>query len=348
MKVDYLKNLGKTFIIAEVSANHGQSFSRAVEMMKIAKKCGANAVKFQCYTPDTMTLDCNNKYFRIKHPQLGGQSLYNLYKKAYTPWVWFKKLKKITDDLGIIFFATSFDRTSVDFLESLNVPIHKVSSFELVDLPLIEYIAMTKKPLILSTGMANLEEIKEAVNVAKKKGAKEIALLKCVSDYPAKYEEMNLKTIPDMAKKFKLSVGLSDHSLGIAMSIAGVSLGARVIEKHFTLSRKIKSPDSFFSTEPQELKIIVENIRLVEKALGKVFYGTTIQEKKSKIFRRSLFVVKNMKKNDVINEDNIRSIRPGNGLHARFLKTISGKKISKNVRIGTPMRLSLVSRDTQK
>jgi pseudaminic acid synthase len=342
MKSDYIKNLDKTFIIAEISANHGQSFSRAVEMVKIAKQCGTDAVKFQCYTPDTMTIDCDNKYFRIKHSKWRGQTLYELYKKAYTPWNWFKKLKKIADDLGIVFFATSFDKTSVDFLEGLNVSMHKIASFELIDLPLIEYIAKTKKPLILSTGMATLGEIKEAVCVAKKTGAKDIALLKCVSDYPAKYDEMNLRTIPDISKRFKLPVGLSDHTLGITTSIAGVCLGAKIVEKHFTLSRKLKTPDSFFSIEPEDLKLLVDSIRVAEKALGKIEYKANKDEAKNKIFRRSLFAIKVIKKGEKFTEDNIRSIRPGYGIEPKHLKGVLGKKSNRNIKKGSPLLARLI------
>jgi pseudaminic acid synthase len=333
-----------TFIAAEVSANHGQDLNRAIEMIKSAKKCGADAVKFQCYTPDTITINCDSRYFRIKHPEWGGQTLYELYKKAYTPWKWFPKLKKIADDMGIIFFATAFDKTSVDFLESLNVQIHKIASFELVDLPLIEYAAKTKKPLILSTGMATWEEIKEAVNISKRAGAKDVTLLKCVSDYPAKYEEMNLRTIPDMAKSFRLPVGLSDHTLGTATSIAGVCLGAVMIEKHFTLSRKIKTPDSFFSIEPAELKELVDSIKIVEKALGTVNYGCMDNEKNSMIFRRSLFTVKDIKMGEKFTELNIRSIRPSGGLHPRYLKEICTKVSMKKIKKGTPLNWSLVGR----
>lgn len=338
------KKLKNCFIVAEISANHGQNFNRAVALIKKAKECGADAVKFQCYTPDTLTIDCDNKYFRIKHPKWGGQTLYQLYKKAYTPWKWFKKLKKVADDLGIVFFATSFDKTSVDFLEELGVSLHKVSSFELVDLPLIEYIAKTHKPLILSTGMATLFEIKEAVDTAKRAGAKNIILLKCVSTYPAKPEEMNLRVIPDMAKRFNLPVGLSDHTLGIATSIAAVCLGAKLIEKHFCLSRKIETPDSFFSLEPQELKQLVENIRIVEKSLGKVHYGLTMEEKKSKDFRRSLFVVKNIKKGEVFTKDNIKSIRPADGLVAKYLSRVLGKKANKEIKKGTPLNWKLIDK----
>lgn len=330
------------FIVAEISANHGQNFNRAVALIKKAKECGADAIKFQCYTPDTLTIDCNNKYFRIKHPKWGGQTLYQLYQKAYTPWHWFKKLKKIADDLGIIFFATAFDKTSVDFLEQLRVSVHKIASFELVDLPLIEYMAKTKKPLILSTGMATISEIEKTVNTAKSAGAKDIILLKCVSSYPANPEDMNLKTIPHMKELFNCPVGLSDHTLGIGISIAAVSLGAVMVERHFTLSRAQKTPDSFFSIEPQELKELVENIRIVEKALGKVRYGLMLEEKKSRIFRRSLFAVKDIKKEEVFTEDNVKSIRPANGLKPEYLKIILGKKAKKNIKKGTPLRWELV------
>jgi len=331
-----------TFIIAEISANHGQSFKRAVSLIKKAKECGADAVKFQCYTPDTMTIDCDNKYFRIKHPKWGGQTLYQLYKKAYTPWSWFKKLKKIAEDLGLVFFATSFDRTAVDFLEELNVPIHKIASFELVDLPLIEYVAKTKKPLILSTGMATVAEIDEAVNTARKAGVREIVLLRCVSSYPAKPEEMDLRTIPHMKELFRCPIGLSDHTLGIGVSIAAVSLGAKVIEKHFTLSRTIETPDSFFSIEPKELSNLVDNIRMVEKALGKVHYGLTKEEKKSRIFRRSLFVVKDIEKGEIFTEKNIKSIRPAKGIPPKYLDRIIGKVSTKRIKRGTPLQWKFV------
>lgn len=339
------RKIGKNcpvFIIAEISANHAQSFNQAVTLIKKAKECGADAVKFQTYTPDTVTIDIDNKYFRVKHPKWGGQTLYQLYKKAYTPWSWFKKLKKTADDLGIMFFSTAFDKTSVDFLEELNVPLHKIASFELVDLPLIEYMAKTKKPLIMSTGMANLSEIKEAVNTAKKAGSREITLLKCVSTYPAKPEEMNLKTIPHMGELFGLPVGLSDHTLGIGVSVAAVAQGAGIIEKHFTLSRRIKTPDSFFSIEPHELKELVENIRTAEQSLGKVHYGLTDGEKRSRVFRRSLFVVKDIKKGERVTEENIKSIRPADGLKPKYLKRILGRKVGRNIKKGTPLKWDLI------
>jgi pseudaminic acid synthase len=338
------KRLKNCFIIAEISANHGQNFNRAVALIKKAKECGADAVKFQTYTPDTLTIDVDNKYFRIKHPKWGGQTLYQLYKKAYTPWHWFRKLKKVADDLGIVLFATVFDKTSVDFLEKLGVPLHKIASFELIDLPLIEYMAKRKKPLILSTGMATLSEIEEAVETAKNAGAKDIILLKCVSSYPAKAEEMNLITIKDMEKRFGCPVGLSDHTLGIGVSIAAVSLGARVIEKHFTLSRKMKTPDSFFSAEPRELKMLVDNIRIIEKAFGRVRYGFTKHEKNNRIFRRSLFIIKDIKAGERINQENVKSIRPGYGLPPKYLKDIYGKKARVNIKRGTPLYWKMVEK----
>lgn len=340
------KRIGRgcpVFLVAEVSANHGQCLKRAVKMIKVAKESGADAVKFQAGRPDTLTINVDNKYFRIKHPQWGGQTLYELYEKTYTPWEWFKELKQIADDLGIMFFATAFDKTSVDFLEQLNVPVHKIASFELVDLPLIEYAAKTQKPLILSTGMADICEIQEAVNTARQAGAKEIILLKCVSSYPASPEDMNLKTIPHMKEFFNCPVGLSDHSLGIGVSLCAVALGAAAIEKHFTLSRKTKTLDSFFSIEPPELKSLVESIRVVEKAIGNVHYGTTDQEKKNKeMFGRSLFVVEDIKAGEVFTEDNIRSIRPGHGLSPKYLKDILGKTARKDIKKGRPLMWDLV------
>lgn len=340
------RKIGKdypAFIIAEISGNHAQNFKYAVDLIKKAKTRGVDAVKFQTYTPDTLTLDVNTKYFQIRHPKWGGQTLYNLYKNAYAPWSWFKKLKKIADDLGIIFFSTVFDKTAVDLLEDLEVPLHKISSFELVDLSLIEYVAKTKKPLIFSTGMATVSEIEEAINVARKAGAKDIALLKCVSGYPARPEDMNLITISNMEKLFNCSIGLSDHTLGIGVSIAAVALGAKVIEKHFTLSRKLKTPDNFFSIEPDELKNLVENIRMTEKAIGRVCYGLTGEEKNNKVFRRSLFAVKDIKKEEIFTEENIRSIRPGHGLHTRYLKEIIGKRALKDIKKGLPLSWKIVS-----
>jgi N-acetylneuraminate synthase len=265
-----------------------------------------------------------------------------LYKSAHTPWSWFKKLKDLADDLGIIFFSTAFDKTSVDFLEDLGVPIHKAASFELVDIPLIEYMAKTGKPLILSTGMATFREIDQAVKAAKRGGAKDIALLKCVSSYPAKPEEMNLKTIPNMEKLFRCPVGLSDHTLGTEAALAAVSLGAKIIEKHFTLSRRIKTSDSFFSIEPSELKALVDSIRTVESALGKVRYGLSAEEKKTILFRRSVFAVEDIKKGEKFTAQNTRSIRPGYGLAPKYLKSILGKKANRYISKGTPLKRGFI------
>jgi pseudaminic acid synthase len=331
-----------TYVIAEISANHNQDFGTAVKLIRKAKECGVDAVKFQAYTPDTLTVNVDNKYFRIKHPRWRGQTLYELYKKAYTPWKWFKKLKKVADDLGILFFATAFDKTSVDFLEELDVKLHKISSFELVDLPLIEYAAKTKKPLILSTGMATIKEIEDAVDTARRTGAKKIILLKCVNSYPAKPEEINLRTIPDMKKRFGCPVGLSDHSLGIGAAVCAVALGADVIEKHFTLWRKTKTPDYSFSIEPQELKELVENVRVAEKALGNAQYKLTEDEKKSIIYRRSLFAVENIKKGGFFTEENVKSIRPAYGLRPKYIATILGKKAKRDIKKGTPLGWDLI------
>lgn len=332
------------FIIAELSANHRQSYTNAVKLIKAAKSSGADAVKLQTYTPDTITIDVDNRFFRVDHPEWGGQTLYQLYKKAYTPWKWFGKLKKAADDAGIIFFSTAFDKTSVDFLEELGVPAHKLSSFELVDLPLIEYTAKTKKPLILSTGMATENEIKEAVDTAKKAGAKDIILLKCVSSYPADPAQMNLKMIPHLEKTFCLPVGLSDHGLDMAVPSAAVALGAKVIERHFTLSRNTKSPDSFFSTEPDELKELITNIRSVEKALGKVRYSLSREEKKSRLHRRSLFAVKDIKKGEIFTGENIRSIRPAYGISPKYEKKMIGRRSSKNIKKGTPISFGQIGK----
>ena len=331
-------------IIAEISANHGQQFKRAVALVKKAKECGVDAVKFQTYTPDTLTIDCKNRYFRIRHAKWGGQTLHQLYSDGWMPWPWLKRLKRIADDLGLVFFSTAFDKTAVDFLEELRVPFHKIASFELIDLPLIEYVAKTKKPLILSTGMATMTEIREAVHTAKRAGAGEIILMKCVSSYPAKPEEMNLKTIPDLMRKFRCSVGLSDHTLGIGTSIAAVSLGAKLVEKHFTLSREIKTIDNFFSIEPHELKSLVENIRISEKALGRKHYGLTDDEKRNLVFRRSLFAVRDIGKGEVFTEDNVRSIRPSNGLDPKHLKKVLGARANRRIRRGTPLHLAFIER----
>lgn len=324
----------KVYIVAEVSANHGQSFDRAVKMIYKAKECGADAIKFQAYTPETMTLDCKNKHFMLRHSAWSGQSLYELYKKAYTPWDWFPKLKKAADNEGIDFFATAFDRTSVDMLESIKVHIHKIASFEIVDLPLIEYAASKKKSMIISTGMSSIEEIKDAVKAIRKNSCSDITLLKCVSSYPAEPKDMNLKTIIDMKKRFKCNIGLSDHSIENDAAVVCLSMGVSMIEKHFVLSRKDKTPDAFFSLEPEQLKELVYRVRIGEKMLGSINYGEVVSEKKNRMFRRSLFAVEDIKKDELLSKHNIRSIRPGYGLPPKFFKKVIGKKAKKNIKKG--------------
>jgi pseudaminic acid synthase len=332
------------YIIAELSANHNQDFNQAVQLIKAAKEAGADAIKLQTYTPDTITIDCDNEYFRIgKGTIWEGKTLYKLYQEAFTPWEWQPKLKQVANDLGMDLFSSPFDRTAVDFLEEMEVPAYKVASFELVDVPLIQYIAKTGKPIIMSTGMATLAEIDEAVTVARVAGCKEIALLKCTSAYPADPAEMNLRTIPHMEEAFGVPVGLSDHTLGIAVPLAAVVLGACIVEKHFTISRSIPGPDSAFSLEPQEFKTMVDAIRIAEDAVGTVSYMISEEEKASRVFRRSLFAVENIKKGEILTEKNIRSIRPGYALHTRFIKNVLGRKASQEINKGTPLNWDLIA-----
>ena len=332
------------YIIAEMSANHSQDFDQAVRILHAAKEAGADAVKLQTYTPDTLTISSDKEYFRIGGGTLwDGRTLYDLYREAYMPWEWQPKLKKIADEIGIDLFSTAFDASAVDFLEEMGVPVHKVASFEVVDISLIEKMARTGKPLIISTGMATLGETEEAVQAARRAGATQIALLKCTSAYPAPPEEMNLRTIPHLAEAFGVPVGLSDHTLGIAVPVAAVALGACIVEKHFTLSRDIPGPDSAFSLEPHELKAMVEAIRTVEKALGKVHYGVSEREAQSRVFRRSLFVVKDMKAGEVFTKENVRSIRPAYGLPPKYFNQILGRRASRDIPAGTPLSWQLVS-----
>jgi len=335
--------LSKTFIVAELSANHAGSIKIAIDTIKAASKAGADAIKLQTYTPDSLTIDCNNEFFQIKGTLWNGNSLYRLYEKAQTPWHWHKKLKKVAEDLGLIFFSTPFDFNSVDFLEELDVPIYKIASFELVDYYLLEKIAATKKPVIMSTGMATLSEIDEAVKVLRDNGTKDLALLKCTSAYPSPYEEIHLKTLPHIAKTFKVTVGLSDHSQGIAVPIAAVALGAKIIEKHFILSRDIPSPDAPFSLEPKEFSQMVDAIRATEKALGEINYELTNKQKENRVFRRSLFVVEDMKKGERFSYRNVKSIRPGYGLPPKYLSVIIGKKARRAISRGTPLSWDLIN-----
>lgn len=330
------------FIIAEMSANHNHDFDAAVRILHAAKEAGADAIKIQTYTADTLTIACDAPPFQIKGGPWAGQTLHALYQQAYTPWDWQPKLKKIADDIGLIFFSTPFDATAVDFIEDMGVPCHKIASFELVDVPLIEKCAATGKPLIMSTGMASLSEIEDAVNAARGAGARDIILLKCNSAYPAPPEDMNLRTIPHLAEAFDVPAGLSDHTLGIAVPVAAVTLGACVIEKHFTLSRAEKGPDSFFSVEPAEWRAMVDAIRTVEKSLGRVKYQISEKEEGSRVFRRSLFAVEDIPAGAPLTEKNVRSIRPGDGLPPKFLKKILGMKAGRAIKRGTPLSWDLI------
>jgi pseudaminic acid synthase len=332
------------FCVAEVSANHNQDFEKAVRIIQAAKDAGADAVKLQTYTPDTITIASDREYFRVGGGTLwDGKTLYELYAEAYTPWEWQPKLKRAAEDLGMQCFSSAFDASAVDFLESIDVPAHKVASFELVDLALIRKMATTGKPLIISTGMATLDEIEEALTAARQAGATQLALLKCTSAYPAPAEEMNLRTIPELSRRFGLPVGLSDHTMGITVPVTAVSLGASIIEKHLTLARADGGPDSAFSLEPHEFKAMVEAVRTTEKALGEIHFGVSEREDRSRVFRRSLFVVRDLKKGEKFTGENVRSIRPGHGLHTRHLAEVLGKAAAQDIDRGTPLRWELVS-----
>jgi N-acetylneuraminate synthase len=333
------------YLVAEVSANHHQKFDQAVKIIQAAKDAGADAVKLQTYTPDTITIASNRPEFRISSGTIwDGRSLYDLYGDAHTPWDWQPRLKVLANSLGLDLFSTPFDPTAVDFLEKMNVPVHKVASFELVDIPLIQKIARTGKPMIMSTGMATIEEIEEAVQAARQAGAEQIALLKCTSAYPSPPEEMNLRSIPELFRRFDVPVGLSDHTMGTAVPVAAVALGACIIEKHFTLSRSEPGPDSSFSLEPHEFKAMAEAVRVSEKALGEIHFGIEAQEASSRVFRRSLFVVQDVKRGEAFTLENVRSIRPGYGLHTRHLSEILGQHAACDIERGTPLSWDLVHR----
>ncbi len=339
----YIGERHPVFIIAEISANHLQNFDLAVDTIKAIKESGADAVKLQTYTPDTITINCDNEFFQIKHGTLwDGKTLYELYKEAYTPWEWQPELKRIAEELGLICFSSPFDTTAVDLLEKMEVPAYKIASFEITDIPLIEYVASKGKPVIISTGIATLSDIEEAIVACKKMGNEQIALLKCTSAYPAPLEELNLNTIPNLKETFKTVAGLSDHTLGISVPIAAVALGARIIEKHFILDRNIGGPDAAFSLETQEFKNMVESIRETEKALGEINYELTEKAKKSRDFSRSLFVVKDIKAGENFTKDNVKSIRPGFGLHTRHLNEVLCRKARKNLKKGTPLSWDII------
>jgi pseudaminic acid synthase len=331
------------YIVAELSANHGQKFGQGAELIRAAREAGADAVKLQTYTPDTLTIDSQKEWFQIEKGSLwAGRTLYELYKEAFTPWEWQPKLMKIANDLGLPLFSSPFDFSSVDFLEKMDVPAYKIASFELVDLPLIKRAAATGKPVILSTGMASIAEIEEAVSAARQAGATEIALLKCTSGYPALPKEMNLRTIPHLAATFGAPVGLSDHSLGISIPVAAVSLGAAIIEKHLTLSRADRGPDSAFSLEPAEFKAMVEAVRTAEQALGGIHYGSSEDESANLRFRRSLFITKDVSAGTELSAENVRSIRPAMGLPPRHYDQVLGRTVVRDVEMGTPLSWDLI------
>ncbi len=333
------------YIIAELSANHGGSFDKAVRVLHAMQESGADAVKIQTYTADTMTIDCGAEPFVVGGGTLwDGRTLHDLYREAHTPWEWQPELQKVAQILGLDFFSTPFDASAVGFLEAMDVPLYKIASFEIVDLPLIRKVAATGKPLIMSTGMATLAEIEEAVAAAHSAGCTQLALLKCNSGYPAPPEEMNLRTIPHLGHAFNVPVGLSDHTLEVAVPVAAVAMGACIIEKHFTLDRSEGGPDSAFSLEPGEFRKMVDAVRVTEKAIGTVRYSVAEKESASRVFRKSLFVVKDVAAGEPFTAENVRCIRPGYGLHSRFLESVLTAKAAINLTRGTPLQLSHLDR----
>ena len=328
----------RTIVVAEISANHGHDIEIAKKTIKAIKESGADAVKIQTYTADTITMDCDNEYFQIKQGTLwDGTTLYKLYQEAYTPWEWHEELFDYAKEVGITIFSSPFDKTAVDLLESLDTPAYKVASFEITDIPLIQYMASKQKPMIISTGIASIGDIKEAVDACKAEGNYDITLLKCTSSYPAPYEEINLLTIPNIKDTFGVKVGLSDHTMGSAVALGAVALGAKFIEKHVILDRAIGGPDASFSMEISEFKAMVNEIRNLEKALGKVNYDLTEKTLNNRVFSRSLFFTEDVKKGEIITEENMRSIRPGYGLHPRYYNEILGEKVTKDIERGTPV-----------
>ncbi|UCV10580.1 pseudaminic acid synthase [Dechloromonas denitrificans] len=332
------------FVIAEMSGNHNQSLERALEIVEVAAKTGAHGLKIQTYTPETMTIDLNEREFSISDPNSlwAGTSLYQLYGEAYTPWDWHKPIFDRARELGLVAFSTPFDDTAVDFLESLDVPCYKIASFENTDLPLIRRVAATGKPLIISTGMASVAELDETVRAAREAGCKDLILLKCTSTYPATAANTNIRTIPHLRQLFGCEVGLSDHTMGVGVSVASVGLGATVVEKHFTLSRADGGVDSAFSMEPAEMAQLVKETELAWQALGEVSYGPTEAEKKSLQYRRSLYVVQDMKAGERLTSENLRAIRPGLGLATKYVEVALGKAVNQNVKRGTPLTWDLL------
>ena len=332
------------FIVAEMSGNHNGSFMCAKKIIDAAAKAGVDAIKLQTYTADTLTIDSDKKYFKIKSGPWAGKTLYQLYSQAHTPWQWQPKLKKYAEKKGLIFFSTPFDETAVSFLEKMNVSLYKIAGYEMADIPLLKKIATTKKPIILSAAMASKKEIALSVRTLRKHGTKELAVLHCVNAYPAIPLDMNIKTIPEIIKHFKVVSGLSDHSLSNIAAIGSVALGGSIIEKHITLSRVDVGPDVAFSLEPDEFKSLVESVRTLEASLGEAGYGIGVNELPSAIFKRSVFAVQDIHKGERFTKENIRVIRPGNGLVPKYYDNIIGKKASKNIERGTPLAKKLISK----
>ena len=338
-------NIGEgypVFIIAELSANHNGSLETAIDTIRAAKRAGANCIKFQTYTSDTITIDSDEDDFIIKGTIWGGRKLYDLYNEAYTPWEWHKELFSVAKEEGLICFSSPFDKTAVDFLESLNVPAYKIASFEITDIPLIEYVASKGKPIIISTGIAELADIELALETCRRVGNHQIALLKCTSSYPAPVEEANLSMIKDFENRFNVIGGLSDHTMGSTVPIVSTCLGAKIIEKHFILDRSIGGADASFSMNEQEFKEMVKSVREAEIAIGKVDYQLTLKQTKGKDFSRSLYIVKDMKEGDIFTEENIRSIRPGYSLHPKYLFEILGKKTKVNLKKGDRVEINFI------
>jgi len=338
-----LNNDSQTYIIAEMSGNHNMDYNRAVKIVEAAKEAGADAIKLQTYTADTITLNSDAPCFQITQVTLwDGTTLHKLYEEAYTPWDWQPKLKELANSLGMDCFSSPFDFTSVDFLEKMDVPAYKIASFEITDIPLIKKVAKTGKPVIISTGIATVEDIELALKTCKEAGNENVILLKCSSAYPAPYESINLNTMVDMAEKFGCIMGLSDHTMGSAVSIAAVAMGAKVIEKHLTLARADGGVDAAFSMEPAEFKEMVEGIRNVEKAKGIVSYDLTDKQKSQRTFSRSLFIAADIKAGEILTPENLRSVRPANGLHAKYYEELLGRKVTRDCKYGEPMSWDMV------
>jgi len=335
----------QTLIIAELSGNHNHDLNFVMKSIKAAKEAGADAVKSQTYTPDTITLNVKNKFFTIKQDSIwDDRTFYDLYQEAYTPWEWQPKMQKYCHELGMIFFSSAFDRSAVDFLEKMHVPAHKIASPEITDIPLIKYAASKKKPMFFSTGIAELKDIKLALETSTKEGNRNIAFLKCTTAYPTPLEEVNLRTIPKMKALFHTVVGLSDHTIGFSVATASIPLGAQIIEKHFILDKKIGGPDASFSMEPKNFFQMTKAVREIEKALGKVSFSLTEHQKKSRQGARSLFVAVDMDKGEIFTEKSLRSVRPNYGLHPKYFRNILGKKASRKIRAGTPLSWELVQK----